>query len=193
MMRNIKIQEGQTLIDIAMQYCGDALAVFDVAKLNGLEITYELIPGEFLFVPDAAIEKVKIVEAFVGLVPASAYTDEEIELQWVSAGILIITKEGKLEHGVTVCEGQTLIDIAMQYCGDALAVADVAKLNGLGITDELTPGQTILIPDVAIDKVKIVEAFAGLVPASKDDDDNVLDQVLDGIDYWIIEEDFIVQ
>jgi hypothetical protein len=191
-MQTIKIHEGQTLIDIAMQYCGDALAVFDVADLNALGVTDDLIPGQTILIPDVAIDKIKVVEAFEGLTPASSYNDEDIELTWESAGALVITKEGTLKKGLTVGEGQTLIDIAMQFLGDASRAFEIADLNGLSITDNLTPGQTLIIPEPAIDKIKIVAAFAGLQPASMDDE-NVLDEVFDGIDYWAIEEDFIVQ
>lgn len=94
-------------------------------------------------------------------------------------------------RSIKIQEGQTLVDIAMQYCGDALAVFDVAELNGIGITDEPEIGQILFVPDPAIDKIKIVEAFRKLVPASKGDTD-VSDLANAGIDFWAIEEDFMV-
>lgn len=45
-----------------------------------------------------------------------------------------------------VLENQSLFDIAIQECGSAEAAYDIAKLNGLSVTDELTPGQELNIP-----------------------------------------------
>lgn len=90
-------------------------------------------------------------------------------------------------------EGQTFLDIAMQYCGDALRADEIAVMNGMAVTADLQPGQDIEIPVVVIDKINVVAAFdeRGLIPASSDE--NFTGEVLDGIDYWAIEEDFIVQ
>lgn len=90
-------------------------------------------------------------------------------------------------------EGQTLIDVAMQHLGEAALLFDVAELNGLQITDELTPGQLIILPDAAIDKLRVVREFSsrGLEPSSLYSDD--VFERLQGIDYWAIEDDFIVQ
>lgn len=91
-------------------------------------------------------------------------------------------------------EGQTLIDIAMQYCGDAMRLFEIAELNNLDITDDLTGGQTLIVPDEEIDKNKIVIEFSkfDLVPSSKDDEADIIVR-LEGIDYWAIEDDFVVQ
>ena len=90
-------------------------------------------------------------------------------------------------------EGQTFLDIAMQYCGDALRADEIAVLNGQPVTAGLQPGQDITIPIVVIDKINVVAAFEEreLIPASSEED--FKGEVLDGIDYWAIEEDFIVQ
>lgn len=90
-------------------------------------------------------------------------------------------------------EGQALVDIAMEYCGDALRVFELADLNNISVTQELQPGTSLIIPDSEIDKIKIIAAFTneGLHPASKEDEFE--DSDFDGVDYWIIEEDFIVQ
>ena len=95
---------------------------------------------------------------------------------------------------IKVGEGQTLIDIAMQYCGDALRVFDVADLNGLQITDDLEPGSELKVPDAAIEKRAVVIEFSrlSLFPASIEDIDPG-DEQLEGIDYWAIDDDFIVQ
>ncbi|MGN6604570.1 MAG: LysM peptidoglycan-binding domain-containing protein [Ginsengibacter sp.] len=91
---------------------------------------------------------------------------------------------------ITVSEGQTLLDIAMQYCGDASVLFDIADLNGLEVTDDLVPGQQLLVPDAEIDKQAVADAFSdGIIPSSTDD--NII-PVDEGIEFWAIEDDFIV-
>ncbi len=93
---------------------------------------------------------------------------------------------------IEIGEGQCLIDVAMQYCGNALRVFDIAALNDLlSITDIIEPGTLISIPETWIEdqKAEAVYSDTGLYPASVDE---VQAEILDGIDYWIIEEDFVV-
>lgn len=46
---------------------------------------------------------------------------------------------------VVVESGQTLMDLAIQIYGNANSIIDLAKDNGLSITDELTPGTTLQV------------------------------------------------
>jgi LysM domain len=57
---------------------------------------------------------------------------------------------------ITISEGQTLVDIAARYCGDAALAIDIAMLNGIDI-DDIQEGDSLILPDVAIDKKAIVE------------------------------------
>ena len=43
----------------------------------------------------------------------------------------------------TTRNNQTLPDIAVQECGNIEAAFDIARLNGLSLTDELKTGQTL--------------------------------------------------
>ena len=92
---------------------------------------------------------------------------------------------------ITVSEGQTLMDIAVQYLGDGERVFDIMELNGLELTDEPEPGTELLVPEVAIDKVRIAEVFSsrGLMPASMEEPENEPG----GIDHWAIGYDLVVQ
>lgn len=96
------------------------------------------------------------------------------------------------QQTIKVGEGQTLLDIAMQYCGDVTVCLAIAELNGKSISDLLTTGEQLLVPVPDISKQKIVDLFAqkGLFPASTED--GQLEQ-FSGIDYWAIDVDFIVQ
>lgn len=55
---------------------------------------------------------------------------------------------------IVVENGQTLMDLAIQYYGNASAIFDLANDNGLAVTDELHPGTALVVrdekPDTAI-------------------------------------------
>lgn len=97
---------------------------------------------------------------------------------------------------ITVREGQTLADIAVQYLGDAARINEIADLNGILMTDELSIGQQLYIPeDVAIDKRYVKDTFIdyALIPASKSTGSVIEVNEDEGIGFWAIEDDFVVQ
>lgn len=53
---------------------------------------------------------------------------------------------------VTVLNGQTLADIAIQEYGDLSAVFLVAKENDISPSENLTAGSVLRLPDVAVNK-----------------------------------------
>jgi hypothetical protein len=83
---------------------------------------------------------------------------------------------------------QTLTDIAVQYCGSAEAVFALARLNGLSVTDSLTAGQELILPEKynnAVARIFEQEEYFPAVLIEKN--------TLEGIDYDIIEFDLEVQ
>lgn len=94
---------------------------------------------------------------------------------------------------VKILDKQTTIDIAVQELGDAERAMEVAELNGIPVTQNLIAGQTLLVPDFDISKRNIVQLFKDTsnAPASADDE-NIL-SILEGIGYWYLENDFVVQ
>lgn len=92
---------------------------------------------------------------------------------------------------IKVLYNQTLADIAIQYLGDADRAVELAELNGVGISDELEAGQEMLIPDPDPESDNIVWTFRNqaLAPSSGDGEEHKPE----GIDYWQLENDFIVQ
>jgi hypothetical protein len=81
---------------------------------------------------------------------------------------------------------QTLLDIAVQYCGSAEAVFELARLNRLSITDDLIAGQELLLPSAYNDKVVKVFDQNHFFPSV------TIGQEMEGIDYDIIEVDLEV-
>jgi hypothetical protein len=119
-----------------------------------------------------------------------------------------------MTRSITVSEGQSFIDIAIQYMGDATKAFDIAALNGYaGITDVPLIGTLLNIPDADISSLSIVNTFAatGVIPASVTDysdnanseegigfweiegDFEVVFELLEGIGNWAIENDFIIE
>jgi len=52
------VLHNQSLADIAVTYCGNYDAIYEVAYLNSLSITDELIPGQKIQVPPAYDENI---------------------------------------------------------------------------------------------------------------------------------------
>jgi LysM repeat protein len=102
---------------------------------------------------------------------------------------------------VTVLNNQSLFDVAIQYYGTVEASVSIAILNGISITDELVPGQVLNVPvidygfsDVAnYFNIEKIEPATGTSVYDIYNEDGEITTPLEGIDYWGIEYDFIVQ
>lgn len=118
----IVVTESQSLIDIAIQQTGSALAVFDYSVLNEVSITDVLIAGNHIKeVPKKEYESFNfedIIKSYIN--PRSAE--------------------------INVIQSQSLLDVAIQTDGCVLAVFDYAIANGISITDGLEPGQKLKMP-----------------------------------------------
>ena len=53
---NISVKEGQTLIDVAVEYLGDSSEAMNIALLNGISITDELESGTILILPNSELK-----------------------------------------------------------------------------------------------------------------------------------------
>lgn len=67
---------------------------------------------------------------------------------------------------VTVKQGQTIFDIAIQTAGSVSAAFATARLNGLGVTDDLSVGDTLTIAPVADKRMLQHYQDTGNVPAT---------------------------
>lgn len=92
-----------------------------------------------------------------------------------------------------VKDRQTLADIALQYGGDLQSVLELAELNGLSITDDLTDGQQLETPEVAAAPA-VVRRYKvkGVEPATAMSEDELSALAQEGINFMGIEIDFIV-
>ena len=53
----------------------------------------------------------------------------------------------------TVKYRQSLLDVALQECGDISAVVDIAVLNGISITEDLNEGDILILPEIIKNEV----------------------------------------
>jgi hypothetical protein len=83
---------------------------------------------------------------------------------------------------------QTLLDIAIQELGDASRANEIAVMNGMSITDDLQPGAVLLIPEIA-------RIFKFLANIFKDRGNTPASAIIveEGIEFWLLEKDFVVQ
>ena len=97
---------------------------------------------------------------------------------------------------VTVLHNQSLFDISIRYTGIIENAFKIAVANGSSLTDELEPGTQLIIPaDVEMNN-DVVSYFSakGIQPATGFEFDDIeITPELEGISYWILNKNFIVQ
>lgn len=97
---------------------------------------------------------------------------------------------------ITALHNQTLLDVAIRHCGTVEAVADIAILNNISITQDLIPGQLIELPNKDYGNQEVVNFFASnkIDPATAlTDEHTALTEGNSGIGFWEIGNNFIVQ
>ncbi|MBO4778102.1 MAG: hypothetical protein J5588_06365 [Bacteroidales bacterium] len=93
----------------------------------------------------------------------------------------------------TVKNGQSLFDIALQECGNAESAFNMAMLNGLSMTDVLSNGQSLELPDVTEKKIVQQYAVNEIFPATAITATQFNETISgEGVEFWGIEFDFIV-
>lgn len=161
----IVVEPGQTLLDVALNHFGNAAAVLELAKINGLSATDEVAPGTKLIVPNF---KEPVYTGSLFTAPLAVKTEAIVK------------------------QGQTLFDVAIQHCGDAIAVLELARINGYTPEADVKPGTWLKLP--AVIEPSIVSFFLeNYYPATGKLIKNTQpEERPKGIGYWIIEKDFIV-
>lgn len=93
-----------------------------------------------------------------------------------------------------VRQGQNLLDIALQSTGNADTALDIALANGLCLSDDLTVGQPIDIADTLTvnENVRNTYRTQTIYPATGITTANTADAPFEGIEFWAIEYDFII-
>ncbi len=187
----MRVLEGQSLFDIAIQSCGSAEAAFEFAVLNGVSLTDEVTIE--LSVPAVVDADIASYYANKGLQPATA------------AGIIpdlivmpvdsYISYESILQSDeVIVLEGQSFFDLATMYCGSPDVAYEFAELNEMAVTDEPEAGTRLKKPAVNNKQIAAYYADKALQPATATTYISGGGELPsdEGIGFWAIEIDFLV-
>ena len=84
---------------------------------------------------------------------------------------------------------QTLLDVALQYCGAVDAFFNQAYINGFSMTDDVASGEELVLADIVDFKNQqyfqnsIYKPTTGLT---------LTPDLAGGIEFWAIETDFII-
>ena len=82
-MNAVRVESGQSLLDLAVQHCGSVEELLSLALANGLSPTGALIAGAEVFVGPPTNRAVANLFAVNGIKPATAITQED-ELQTIA-------------------------------------------------------------------------------------------------------------
>ena len=95
---------------------------------------------------------------------------------------------------VIVSYGQTWLDIAMQELGDIERVVELVQLNNQSLTTPLEAGTVLNVPDPDPSKNRIIRLFRtdANKPASGVTSATASSTTGEGIEFWAIENDFVV-
>jgi hypothetical protein len=92
---------------------------------------------------------------------------------------------------VKILNSQSLFDIAIQAAGGMEAAFDIAMAGARSITDVLVAGASLAVPEVANRQVADYYSTHGIKPATAlSANDATL--LREGIEFWLLEYDFIV-
>lgn len=185
-MSKATVKAGQTLLDIVIQYTGSEESLVALATLNNLGVTDQLSAGTILELPPVVEKRVVKVFRDGGYVPAADAPGGSIS---VTMPVIRYTVRSTPANVAVVQPGQTLLDIAIQYLGDESGLVSLAQVNNISVTTPLVAGTELKLPAVVNQIVSTYFKSGGYVPAADISDT----QSLEGIDYWGIEVDFIVQ
>lgn len=97
-----------------------------------------------------------------------------------------------------VLHNQSLLDFAIQHTGNVTNAFEIAIANGISISDDISSGSTLIIPDSVVMDVDIRNYYQSkaIQPATAITTsviDGEPETQLEGISYWAIYDDFIVQ
>jgi hypothetical protein len=89
---------------------------------------------------------------------------------------------------IKVLNNQSLFDIGIQHDGAPEAAFELALVNGLSLTDELTTGAELDDVDVANVNIERYYSNRRLLPATGLTGEGIEE----GIEFWYVEYDFVV-
>lgn len=187
MNKEVTILQGQSLIDISVQYTGIAENVYAIAKTNGISLHQAL---HLLSVVIPKTEKYKQAVNYFTIQNTSkpaTYGQYTPSLNYIDEYVSSISNYQipEVRKTITVLNGQSLFDFSIEHLGSAIFAYELAKVNGKSVSEMLTVGEVLQLPKVAISK-DIVTFFT--ISANKPATAGIYTEVSQG-DYYYEEYD----
>lgn len=89
--------------------------------------------------------------------------------------------------------GQSVFDLSVQSSGSIEAAVELAVMNGLSLSDGLEAGVTLIEPSIISSQIVGYYGSRGIMPATAISTQTDTPATSDlGIEFWTIENDFIV-
>lgn len=104
-MRYGEVLNGQTLFDIALQYCGSVEAALDIAAMNDIAVTSYMRAGAFVALPGIKDKRVVAYYTNNSIKPASEWLPDmvgEAVLRTVAGEDIVTRADGTLTRVVPV-------------------------------------------------------------------------------------------
>jgi len=193
MNRTAQIKENQTLIDFALQHCGNVSAVLDIARLNDLNVTDYVEAGTLLQLPDIAFKQVFNYYLSRGINVVTGTDQGEPSESGSGTSSFVDVKYDPPRDNYKVNEYQSLLDVAIELYGGIEAAWMLAKENEISMTADLWSGQE-LVKNASLISQPVVDYYQDndLISATAYIETDTGEGVQEGIGYWAIEIDFIV-
>lgn len=125
-MKTIKVKDGQSIYDIAVQEYGELDAVWFLIDDNRLDMEKDLVPGRVLNIRD-------------GYKPNKVLTFRP-------------TTSKATQPVLIVKDNQSLYDIAVQQYGDLSGILLLIEDNGLDMQSQISPGQILKVRDIVLNE-----------------------------------------
>ncbi|MDO5609074.1 MAG: hypothetical protein Q4G08_11535 [Capnocytophaga sp.] len=97
---------------------------------------------------------------------------------------------------ITALHNQSLFDIALQHTGTINGVFELATANGKSVTDDLSAGQILTVPENILtdnDIKKYYTAKAILPATAFTSEDIQIIERQEGISVWAVNVDFVIR
>lgn len=104
-MRYGEVLNGQTLFDVALQFCGSVEAAFDIASMNDIAVTSYMQPGAVVALPDMADKRIVVYYTNNKIKPATEWmtgTDDDAVLRTTAGEDIVSRADGSITRVVPV-------------------------------------------------------------------------------------------
>ena len=154
----VEVRPGQTMYDLSLQLYGTIDNAFALAQANGKQLGEALEAGEVLTIPTGSTNDL-VLRYFQrnNIVPASKQKPLPTT-GLVKTSVLVAEALKRFDGGKALAKTlskQTFYDVSLQFFGTTDFAYEIALLNQKSISERLTIGTLLRLPDLPKDKTTI--------------------------------------